>query len=103
MHPVAVALAGPDAGQVAVPVERGALDELVPGLAFVGVEEAELDSLGCSEKSEKFVPRPSQVAPSGKADPARPGASRTVTGPRGRLGHEPEHGERRQVSTTDCS
>ena len=40
---VAVPLPGPDAGDVAVPVERLALGQLHPRLAIVGVEEAELD------------------------------------------------------------
>ena len=43
---VAVALPGPDPRQVAVPVERRALRQLVAGLAIVLVEEAELDLLG---------------------------------------------------------
>src|SRR5262249_44995177 len=43
---VAIALAGPDARQVAVPVVGRAVGHLDPLLPLVGVEEAELDALG---------------------------------------------------------
>ncbi len=42
----AVALAGPDAGDVAVPAEGGALGEVGAALAARLVEEAELDPHG---------------------------------------------------------
>ena len=44
----------------------------------------------CSEKSEKFVPAPSQVAPSGNGAPARRPSAAPL------LGHEPDGAERRQ-------
>ena len=46
VHPERVPLAGPDVRQVAVPVERGALAQVHPRLAIVGVEEAQLHPLG---------------------------------------------------------
>ena len=46
VHAVAVVLAGPDAGQVAVPAERGALLHLDPLLGAVLVEQAQLDPFG---------------------------------------------------------
>src|SRR5206468_3771351 len=52
---VAVALAGPDAGQVAVPVEGGALSDLG---AFLGValEQAQLDALGVLAEQREVRP-----------------------------------------------
>ncbi len=46
MDAVAVALAGTDTGQIAVPVERGALDDLDALLVVVGVVQAQLHALG---------------------------------------------------------
>ena len=46
MDAVAVALAGPDTGQVAVPVVARPLLQLVPQLEAVLAEQAELDTLG---------------------------------------------------------
>ena len=46
MDAVAVALAGADTGQVAVPVVPRSLRQLVPKLEPVVAEEAELDALG---------------------------------------------------------
>ena len=57
--------------EVAVPVERRALGDLDALLAVVGVEQAQLDALACSENREKFVPSPSQVGPAGTAVRAR--------------------------------
>ncbi len=46
VHPVAVALAGRDPGQVGVPDQRVALGHRDPGLAAVVVEQAQLHGLG---------------------------------------------------------
>ena len=70
VDPVAVALAGADAGQVAVPVERGALGH--GRRASRGPRRRTGTARrrsAFSEKSEKFVPSPSQVAPSGNGRP----------------------------------
>ena len=67
---VAVALAGADARQVAVPVVRGALGDArcAPRCRSSSNRHSSTRS-ACSEKSEKFVPSPSQVAPSGNGAP----------------------------------
>ena len=78
VHPVAVALAGADAGQVAVPDEAVDLGQLDPGLARPvsaagGAPEGSASPSyrhsstrsATSENRAKFVPDPSQVAPSG--------------------------------------
>jgi len=49
-------------------LRQGETLALPPALA---VEEAELDLVALAENSAKFVPRPSQVAPSGCGAPAR--------------------------------
>ena len=69
---VAVALAGADAGQVDVPVERGALGELDALLGVVVVEQAQLDPLRVlGEQGEVgSVPVPAS-RPGGTACPAR--------------------------------
>ena len=59
MDAVAVALTGADAGKVAVPAERGLLGQGDALFLAVLVEQAELDLVATSEKSEKFVPVPS--------------------------------------------
>src|SRR6185312_4091451 len=46
MDAKAVALAGHDVGQIAVPAEAGDLGKLDPGLLLLGVEEAEFDAYG---------------------------------------------------------
>ena len=70
VHAVAVALAGPDAGQVAVPVERGALGQLDRASRVPSSSKRQSSTRSAfSEKSEKFVPWPSQVAPSGNGLP----------------------------------
>ena len=66
-------------GQVAVPVERGALGHRDRGSRCprrrTGTARRRV---ACSEKSEKFVPPPSQVAPSGNG---RPGQHRLLKRP----------------------
>src|SRR5262249_5807135 len=73
---VAVPLAGPDAGQVAVPVEDGAVDHLDDLLAVVLVEQAELDALGVLGEEREVralaVPhRPERERPAGPDLPQR--------------------------------
>jgi hypothetical protein len=58
VHAVAVALAGADARQVAVPVVRRVLDDLDARLVVVGVEQAELDALGVLGEQREVRPLP---------------------------------------------
>ena len=69
---VAVALARADAGQVAVPVERGALRSARTRCSRSSSSNRQSSTRSaCSEKTEKFVPSPSQVAPSGNGRPGQ--------------------------------
>ena len=68
VHPVAVEAAGSHIREVGVPEEVGPVRERDPlGLHGVvrPVEQAEVDPVACSEKSEKLTPSPSHVAPCG--------------------------------------
>ena len=72
VHAVAVALAGADARQVDVPVERGALADLDPLLDVLVVEQAQLHPLRVlgEEREVRPVPVPER-GPAGTACPAR--------------------------------
>ena len=70
VHPVAVALAGADAREVAVPVERACARSSGCGVSSPSSSNRHSSTLSaCSENSEKLVPPPSQVAPSGNGRP----------------------------------
>ena len=58
VHPVAVALAGADAGQVAVPDEPVHLAQVDPALVAVVVEQAQLDPLGYLGEQREVGPGP---------------------------------------------
>src|SRR5581483_3332352 len=80
VHAVGVPLARPDAGEVAVPVERRPLGQRDADLVVVGVEQAELDVLGAFGEEREvrplFVPRRAE-----RKRPPRPDAH--ATGPFG--------------------
>ena len=72
VHAVAVALPGPDAGQVAVPVVRRARRRRRSRVSLPSSSNRHSSTRSaCSEKSEKLVPCPSQVGPE-REGPARP-------------------------------
>ena len=71
VHAIAVQLARADVRQVAVPVEGGALDERDARLGPAASNRHSSTRSAFSEKSEKFVPAPSQVAPSGNGVPGQ--------------------------------
>jgi hypothetical protein len=67
----AVALPGPDAGQVAVPLQDGALGERDALLVVVVVEQAQLDALAVLAEDREVRAVPSHVAPSGNGLPGQ--------------------------------
>ena len=71
VNAVAVPRAGADAGQVAVPVERRPLADPDPVSVPSSANRQSSTPSAVSEKSEKFVPSPSQLAPSGKGLPGQ--------------------------------
>src|SRR5205085_4045618 len=58
VHAVAVALAGADTRQVAVPVEGGHLTQRHPLLAVAAVEQTQLDPLGVLREQGEVRPLP---------------------------------------------
>ena len=78
VHAVGVALARADEREVAVPVERGALAaaRCAPRCPSSSNRHSST-RVAFSEKMEKFVPPPSQVAPSGNGSPGQT----SLTGP----------------------
>ena len=104
VHAVAVALAGPDAGHVAVPVEGGALGHLHPHLPGAVREQAELDPLRVlrEEREVRSLAVPARAKREGAARPdlrrheAPPACARSRPRPRRRPGAAAAPGPRRR-------
>ena len=101
VHPVAVALAGPDVGQVGVPAVAVDLGERDPDLGevAVGPEQAQLDALGDAGEEREVGPG-AVVGRAERVRRARPSAAERAVGEHACVGPSGHCGRRRPGSLT---